>query len=430
MFEIGEKTLRLALRDAEMAEVYIEREDAVELQVQRERIDFAKTETITGIGVRVIRDGRMGFAYTSDPSGVDETVRRAIDNLGIGDPDENFGISEPSDYPSVKGVFDGSFRDLQVDDYVDVARRLVDRVLEDGCAPTSGGFSASLLETFIVNSEGVEASSRSTGFSAHISVNAEKGGVKTTAYESDSSCKFDLDPEWIAGRACRIAWNSLGGEAIETGDMQAVLDYHAAAGLLGTFAESFSAENVQRGRSILADKLGSRITSSGLTVYDDGTLQGGLRSGPFDGEGTASQRTVLVDEGVLAGYIHNIYTASRASAESTGNGLRDYSDIPGVSLTNFILDFDDAEPLEDCGGIFVTDVLGAHTANPISGDFSVEANNAFLLDGGEYRPVKKAMISGNIFSLMEGVSCIEMEERQIGPFILKPLLVEGVRVTG
>ena len=65
MFEIGEKTLRLALRDAEMAEVYIEREDAVELQVQRERIDFAKTETITGIGVRVIRDGRMGFAYTS-----------------------------------------------------------------------------------------------------------------------------------------------------------------------------------------------------------------------------------------------------------------------------------------------------------------------------------------------------------------------------
>ena len=78
-------------------------------------------------------------SHTPRPSGVDETVRRAIDNLGIGDPDENFGISEPSDYPSVKGVFDGSFRDLQVDDYVDVARRLVDRVLEDGCAPTSGG---------------------------------------------------------------------------------------------------------------------------------------------------------------------------------------------------------------------------------------------------------------------------------------------------
>ncbi|WP_321211043.1 TldD/PmbA family protein [Methanothermobacter sp. DP] len=430
MFDFAEKALKLALRNSEMAEVYIEREHAVEVQVQRDIIDFGKIESMTGVGIRVLKGGRMGFAYTSDPSNLQRAVKMATENLRLADPDENFGFSEPASYPTVKDIFDASFLELDVGESASIAEVMVDKTLDEGCRPTSGGFSASMVETFILNSEGVEASSRSTGFSAYISVNAEKNGSRTTAYESDSSCSMDIDPEWIAGRACRIARDSLGGENVESGRMSAVLDYHAAAGLLGTFASAFSADNVQRGRSILADRIGTEITSSELSIYDDGTLRGGLGSSPFDGEGTPSQRTLLVADGVLEGYIHNIYTASKGACESTGNGLRSYSDIPLVSTTNFVLEFGDEVPVDDFSGIYVTDVLGAHTANPISGDFSVEANNAFLVNGGEFTPVKKAMLSGNIFELMKTVSSTDLERRQIGDFVTAPLIVEGIHVTG
>lgn len=430
MFDFAEKALKLALRNAEMAEVYIEREQTVDVEVQRDLIDFGKIESMTGIGIRVLNGGRMGFAYTSDPSNLQQAVKMATENLRLADPDENFGFSEPASYPTVKEIFDTSFLELDVGEAASIAELMVDKTLDEGCRPTSGGFSASMVETFILNSEGVEASSRSTGFSAYISVNAEKNGSRTTAYESDSSCSMDIDPEWIAGRACRIARDSLGGENVESGRMSAVLDYHAAAGLLGTFAAAFSADNVQRGRSLLADRIGTEITSPELSIYDDGTLRGGLGSSPFDGEGTLSQRTLLVADGVLEGYIHSIYTASKGSCESTGNGLRSYSDIPMVSTTNFVLEFGDEVPVDDFSGIYVTDVLGAHTANPISGDFSVEANNAFLMEGGEFTPVKKAMLSGNIFELMKTVSSTDLERRQIGDFVTAPLIVEGIHVTG
>ncbi|QHN07924.1 TldD/PmbA family protein [Methanothermobacter sp. THM-2] len=430
MFDFAEKALKLALRNSEMAEVYIEREQTVEVQVQRDLIDFGKIESMTGIGIRVLKGGRMGFAYISDPSNLQRAVKMATENLRLADPDENFGFSEPASYPTVKGIFDSSFLELDVGESASIAEVMVDKTLDEGCRPTSGGVSASMAETFILNSEGVEASSRSTGFSAYISVNAEKNGSRTTAYESDSSCSMDIDPEWIAGRACRIARDSLGGENVESGRMSALLDYHAAAGLLGTFAAAFSADNVQRGRSILVDRIGTEVTSPDLNIYDDGTLRGGLGSSPFDGEGTPSQRTLLVADGVLEGYIHNIYTASKGACESTGNGLRSYSDIPLVSTTNFVLEFGDEVPVDDFSGIYVTDVLGAHTANPISGDFSVEANNAFLVNGGEFTPVKKAMLSGNIFELMKTVSSTDLERRQIGDFVTAPLIVEGIHVTG
>lgn len=430
MLGIGEEAVKRALKYGEMAEVYIEREKTLEVEIQRDLIDFGKIESMTGIGIRILKEGRMGFAYTSDPGGVDAAVRMAAQNLRLADPDENFGFSEPSTYPSVKGIHDRSFSDLEVEDSVEMAGRMIERVLEEGCKPTSGGFTASRIETFIVNSEGIEASSASTGFSGHISVTVEGNGMKTTAYESDSSCKLDIDPEWIAGRACRIAKDSLGGRSIEGGKIPAVLDYHAAAGLLGTFAAAFSADNVQRGRSVLADRLGSRVTSEGLSVYDDGTMEGGLGSAPFDGEGTPSQRTVLVEDGILRGYLHNIYTASKGRTGSTGNGLRGYMEVPAVSTTNLILEFNRKIQLEDFMGIFVTDVLGAHTANPISGDFSVEANNAFMVDAGEFTPVKKAMLSGNIFELMMNASSTDLERRQVGGFVTAPIMFEEVHVTG
>ena len=129
-----------------------------------------------------------------------------------------------------------------------------------------------------------------------------------------------------------------------------------------------------------------------------------------------------------------IYTQLRRDdVEPTGNGMRaSYGDVPAVGLSNLILDFDGLNGISEVNnGVIVTDVLGAHTANPISGDFSVEAMNAFKIEDGEIKhPIKKAMISGNIFQALGVASAASAEKRKLGPFVLPKILIENLRVVG
>ncbi len=244
---------------------------------------------------------------------------------------------------------------------------------------------------------------------------------------------LDIDPEEIAKNACKIAKDSRKGISIETEDFPVILDHHAASGLIATFSSAFNADNVQRGRSVFADKLGQEVVSNSLSIYDDGTLEGGLQSATSDGEGISSQKTPLIENGFLKNFLYDIYTAKKGGVKPTGNGMRSsYGDVPAVGLSNFILEFDDVKEISEINnGVLITDVLGAHTANPISGDFSVEAMNAFKIENGDLKhPLKKAMLSGNIFQAMRVCSAASAEKRKIGPFVLPQILIENLRVVG
>ena len=310
---------------------------------------------------------------------------------------------------------------------------MLETVLDEKCEPTSGGFSTGYSKFILANSEGAVAKDVSSIFSGYISVNVDDGENVSTASESDSSRYLDIDPEEIAEKACKIAKDSRNGKPIETGDLPVILDHHAASGLIATFSSALNADNVQRGRSVFADKIGKEVVSSSLSIYDDGTLEGGLQSATSDGEGIPSQKTPLIENGFLKNFLYDIYTSKKGGVESTGNGMRaSYGDVPAVGLSNFILDFDDIKDISEIkNGVLVTDVLGAHTANPISGDFSVEAMNAFKIENGEIKhPVKKAMLSGNIFQAMMAASAGSAEKRKIGPFVLPTILIENLRVVG
>ncbi len=433
MYEIAEIILKNALAYAKNIEVYIEEQKKIQVEIQEDTIDIAKDQHLTGVGLRMIKDNRMGFAHTSDMGKIKETIKMALSNLKANEADENFKLSNPAPYPTVKKIYDKRFHDLEVSDAYEFAKTMLEVTLREGCEPTSGGFTATYLKILILNSNGVEVEYKTTGFSGQISVNAEKNNLKSTAYEFDASCLMDLEADRISERACRIAKDSIGGEKIQTGDMGVVLDYHAVEGILGTFTPSINADNVQRGRSYLADKLGKEVANTNFSIYDDGIIPGGLNSTPADDEGTPSQRTTIIKEGILQGFIHDIYTASKGGVKSTGNGIRSsFSEVPEVSTTNIIFDFGDKISLDDIkNGILVTDVLGAHTANPISGDFSVEANNAFMIKNGEItKPVKKAMISGNIFNLLKKVQMVDSRIRQIGPFITPKIFVDKLKIIG
>ena len=146
-----------------------------------------------------------------------------------------------------------------------------------------------------------------------------------------------------------------------------------------------------------------------------------------------STKTDLIKDGVLDSFIYDIYTANKAGVKSTSNGLRgSYLTTPMIAPTNLELKFSEMKDLEEINkGVLTTSVLGAHTANPISGDFSVEASNAFKIENGELtEPINKAMISGNVFEIMKKVEGINSEIKQLGQLIIPKLLVHDLRVVG
>jgi len=434
LFEISDKAEKEISKYCDDYEIYIEKEKVFEFDAQKNNIEFIKEEINLGIGIRVITGNKLGFAYTSDLEKIEDLAQKAYSNGKLNEKDENFAFGEKSKLAKVKGVFDSKFENLDIEECADFLKSIIATCEEEQCEPTSGGFSAGFQERLIVNSNGVSANSKSTGFSSFIAVNAEKDGEKSTAYDGVSSCLFNLDGEKLAKETCQIAKDSIGGVNIDTGDMNVVLDYHAGVGLLSTFINGFNADNVQRGRSVLQDKIGDRIVDNNLSIYDDGTFVGGLNSGACDSEGTPSKKTVLVKDGVLNSFIYDMYTAKKANDEdtvSTSNGFRgSYASTPSVSPSNVIFDFNEKISISEIdNGFLATDVLGAHTANPISGDFSVEANNAFLIEGGEItKPVKKAMISGNIFNALTNCEGVKSEIKQYGSCIIPKILCKDLRV--
>lgn len=431
--DLANQTLDYALKNVDHAEIYFETTENVDATIQNDQVDFAKEAYSMGVGIRVIKDNKMGFAYTTQTEKLMETVDKALDNAQANLPDENFSFALKSDYPSVKGVYDDKIENMELEDTIILGKSMIGAVLENKCQPTSGGVSSGCSRTLITNSEGVWCEDIATYISGFIAVNVTDGVGVSTASESDSSRKLDIDPEKIANKACNVALDSRGGKSVETGDMKVLLDHHAVSGLLSTFSQAINGDNVQRGRSIYADKINKEVSSPSLTIYDDGTINGGLNSFKGDGEGTPSQKTVIVKEGILKNFLYDVHTANKGKVQSTGNGMRSsFSDMPAVGVSNLILDFKDFDPIIDVkDGILVTDVLGAHTANPISGDFSVEAMNAFKIKNGEVvNPVKKAMLSGNIFSLLKEAKAASEKTRQLGPFIVPPITISSLRVVG
>ena len=433
MHDVANQTLDFALKYTDQAEIYVEKEEGVNVDIKKDKVDFAKEAFTFGVGVRVIVDGKMGFSYTTNLDNLEETVKSAVFNAKSNEIDENFAFAPKSEYPDIKGIFDSEIEFLDLEDIIGFGKIMLATVLDEKCEPTSGGFSTGYSKFILANSEGAVAKNVSSIFSGYMAVNVDDGEGVSTASESDSSRYLDIDPEEIARTACKIAKDSRGGKPVETGDVPVILDHHAASGLIATFSSALNADNVQRGRSVFADKMGEEVVSKSLTVYDDGTLKGGLRSSTSDGEGVPSQKTPLIEGGILKNFLYDIYTSKKGGVKSTGNGMRlSYGDVPAVGLSNLILDFDDIKDISEVkNGVLVTDVLGAHTANPISGDFSVEAMNAFKIENGDIKhPVKKAMLSGNIFKAMGAASAGSAEKRKLGPFVLPPILVENLRVVG
>lgn len=439
--EHGAQALAAALAaGAEDAEAYAGRSRSLVIEVADQKVETLHQATEIGLGLRVFRQGRMGFAFTTDlsPAGLRAAAEAAAANAAATAADDCNRLPDPEPVEPLDLV-DPQLASLSVEDRIGTAMaieraarsfdRRVARV--EKAVYTDGEYTVA-----VANTRGVKLSYCGNNVTGSITVVAEGNGGAETGWSYIFSRRYaSLDPEAVGQEAARKAVELLGARTVGTKRVSLILDPLVAAEFVELMGPALSADAVQKGKSLFAGKIGERVASPLVQLVDDGRLIEGAAAAPVDDEGVPSSRKVLLKDGVLQGFLHNTYTAAKEGVRSTGNGLRaSFRGTPEVRPSNLYVAAGrttrEALLADVEEGFYVTSVMGMHTVNPISGDFSVGAAGLWVERGRATRPVRGVAIAGNLLELLSGVEAVGDDLRFIGSAGSPTLRIAPVTVSG
>jgi PmbA protein len=425
--EPAEHILKEGVKEVDEVEVYSVSGTALSLSLKSGVIDSAITTRTWGLGIRTIRKGGIGFSSTSDPLRWRECLDAAIASGKVATPQdwkrlpssENLTARAPTEDPAVSP-------DL------DVATTLLDGLLRGASIHpevriTGGEVDLFRGEVRLWNSQGIDYHTPRT----RVGISLETIRGESTGYEFDASAFLDVNPEKVGEKAAFLAEHGANGGDIESGKHEIILSPIAAAQLIGqVVVPALSGRNVHAGRSFLAGKVGTACMGPEISLFDDPFARG-LGSTDWDAEGTPARRVDFVRAGILEGFAYDLKTAYRFHENSTASAVRSgFGGSPYIGVHNLILDGPRSDIFEE-RVLYVHDIVGAHTANPLTGDFSVELSNAFWMAENEpQEPVRHAMYAGNVFDLLGSVVGLGRESRVVGLLILPPIRLHSQQIVG
>jgi PmbA protein len=356
-------------------------------------------------------------------------------------PDKQWpGFPSKKPFGSAENTFDDKIAELHSEDLVKVASVMLDAAekMDKRAFPVEGGAGASQLSVAVANSNDVTGFDRGTIIECSLATIGKDGDeVTPVCFEFNSERKYDINPEWVGKEAARLAVSALKPKKVKTGNTNVIFTQLALQQILYfTLINAVKADYVQRNQSAFKDKIGEEVACEAVTVYDDGLLNGGIRTAKFDGEGVPQQKTPIIEKGLLRNFIYDNYTAKKEGRESTGNaGRAGYLSTPDVEASNFHI-VPGSETTEKLigdvkEGLIVSYLQGAHSSNPASGEFSVVATPAWKILNGEIaHATRGVMVVGNIFEMLKNVIGLADNERKTGQLVAPWILVENVKVIG
>lgn len=440
---IGKKILEQTLgRGITDAEVYLLDSRSTTIEVKQQKIDaFVKAGSM-GAGLRLFRGNQMGFSYTSLSEGSDihEVIEHAVSSVTYTQEDSNniLPCLEPVSAGDLR-ILDPGLNKVTEEERISRAMDLEKAALDTDHrikVTRKAGYRDSEFTSYILNSRGAELDYQGTSCSASIMLMASDGKDQQMGWDSDFSRVFSgLDAAAVGRRAAANALRLLGARTVPTVRCPVLLTPHAAVSFLEVFISAFSADAVQKGKSLLKNRIGKKVASDAFTLADDGRLPGGLGTAPFDDEGIPTRHKLLIREGVLEGFLHNTYTSVKEGCSSTGNGVRSgYASIPHVGPTNLFVTGGTQsreDLLKSMGkGLEIMEILGMHTANPISGDFSVGVAGVWFENGEPSHPVRGAAIAGNVLDLLMKIKGVGNDLRFYGAVGSPSLLIDNLSLSG
>ncbi len=426
-------------RGASEAEAYVLLSEECSCGIENNRISQASQSSDIGIGIRVVIGKRLGFAYTNsiDSESVLKTVKRGLSIASVSAEDPEWrSLPEPARHiPAVTGIYSDKLATVGIEEVVSEARKLLEPVHRDQrLFLVQGGVSVGSYVKVIVNSRGVEASCRGTIATAGAEIVANDGTDATPVVLDYDASRIELpDTETLARGLAEKALSLLHPVRFERTHAPVVFGPLALLELLSyTLLVSLRADSVVNKRSPFTDKIGHEIASPLLTLVDDGTLPRGVATEPIDDEGVPRRRTILIERGALRSFVADSYWGNRLGTGSTGNAARaGYTTTPRIGFTNIVIEpgtIKLEEMLSEIDyGLLVHDLQGAHSSNPESGEFSVVATPAWLVQRGELKPVRGVMIAGNLYSLLKDITALSREQIRKGTIVTPLVLFQSIR---
>lgn len=415
--QLTEKILRWAKdAGAEDAEALLNEGREFSTKVHKGAIEILKESTAAGVQIRVFADQRTARAATSDLR--DETleglVRRAVERAKLSSLDPFAGLPDetgPPPDPEALHLYDASLESWTAEEKISLARKTEEISLQmDPKVNNSGGasFHTNMGETWLANSRGFSAGYRKSSCSLSIYLLGQDGnGAEQVSdfWYTLGRHRADLEsPEQVAATAVERVKRHFGARKVATQEAPVIFEPLVAAELLGNMLGAVMGESIYLRRSFLVDQIGEQVAHKGITLVDNGLLPGGIGTSPFDREGVASQRTLVIEQGVLRNYLCGAYSARKLKRKSTGNGTGG-----GESATNFYMEAGPYSPEEILAsvktGLYVTRLLG-FGVNLVTGDFSRGAYGLWIEDGKLTYPVHEITISSNLRQMLEGMEMV------------------------
>ncbi len=417
-------------KGADHIEVLATSESEVESDIEMGQISQVSKKNLSEIAIRLYIGKQMGSAFTNIPTrdAADEALDLAISAAKATTVDEDWSSfpSPPDHYPVIEGLWQDSVSKSDSGEVVEIAGRALGCAskIEPGLIPGYGGSAAISFSAAYANSNQVAHSDKGTVAYVVLGGIAQTGtGMTPMVFSYDIKRDMNVDVESTVddvASTIRICKNSAKGT---TGKHTIIMHPFAYGQVMNfTLIQSIRGDNVARGKSKIADKLGEKIASEKITIVDDGLHPLGISSSSADDEGVPRQRTPIIENGVLRSFLWDTYWANKMGVKSTGNAKRNMRQgLVDISPSNIVVEPGPRE-IEDIikdieHGYYIRGVQGAHSSNPESGDFSIVGNPAILIENGKMvGAVHGLMVAGNVYDLLN----------QIDEIAKTPLYLEGV----
>jgi len=411
-------------------EMYFENSEVFGCKIYKGEIDEYEIAEEGGISFRGIYEGKMGYAYAEklDEDSIPYLVNSAKENALVIEDNDPEEIFSGSDSYEDGNFFSKDLEEVSVADKIQFIKDVEKEMLQydpriigtDDCSLKSVNTTRALS-----NSKGLTLEDKQNYVFFMINAIARDGEETKTAYKLFTTKDFaSLDAKQIAKEAAEESLAFLGAKSIESKEYPILLRNDAAAHLLATFSTVFSAENTQSGKSLLNGKIGEKIANSKVSIVDNPLLENGLASRTFDGEGVASRKLAVIEDGVLKSLLHNQKTAKKDNTVTTGHASKQsYKSALAVGPSNFYIQPSSKSFKELLGsideGVLITELSGLHSGtNLISGDFSVAANGFYIRNGNVESPVNLMTIAGNFYELLDNI-------KEVGSDLMFPMYHVG-----
>ncbi len=390
-----------------------------------------------GLSIRLKKGGKIGFSYVSNIS--DDTVRKGIqkakDILKISTIEEAIFFQKPVKTDLIPEAYD-AFSAKRLDTKEKILKSVeIERAIKTRDPRIKNvrdcTFSETVFSYSLINSEGLDISENGTIYTAMASAVAEDKGDSQIAWGfTQSRYLKDLDINSLADEITSGAVSLLGGKPVSTTSLPVLFPPYSFSQILEAFYQAFSGDFLIKGKSYFENKKDQKVASSLVSIIDDGRLINGIMTRNFDNEGTPTRKTHIIKDGVFKSFIHNTYTAKLSGEESTGNGFKaSFKEPPQVYPSNFYLERGSGIKIE--GKVLkVIQLLGLHTSNPVTGDFSVGVSGVLFDEKGLLQPVTGVTLSGNFFELLTNIIQVGDDLKFYGNFGSPSVLVEKMFLGG